>query len=45
MKEVVRSYKIDTKNVSMSDTLIVNIDHEAKPFLKSYKFRGSDVAQ
>ena len=39
-----KSYKIDTKNVYMSDTLIVNIDHETKPFLKSYKFRGSDVA-
>ncbi len=42
--ETSKSYKIDTKNVSINDTLIVNIDHEAKPFLKSYKFRGSDVA-
>lgn len=25
------------------DTLTVNIDHEAKPFKKSFRFKGSDV--
>lgn len=39
-----KSYKIDTKNVSQGDFLVVNIDHETKSFSKSYKFNGSDVA-
>ena len=39
-----KSYKIDTKAVSSGDTLIVNIDHESKPFKKTFTFRGSDVA-
>lgn len=39
-----KSYKIDTKNVSRGDILVVNIDHETKSFRKSYKFNGSDVA-
>ncbi len=39
-----KSYKIDTKTVSLGDILVVNIDHETKSFQKSYKFNGSDVA-
>lgn len=39
-----KSYKIDTKTVSWGDILVVNIDHETKPFCKSYKFNGSDIA-
>lgn len=39
-----KSYKIDTKTVSRGDILVVNIDHEIKPFYKSYKFNGADVA-
>lgn len=39
-----KSYKIDTKNVSIGDILIVNIDHETKPFRKTFQFNGSDVA-
>ena len=39
-----KSYKIDTKNVSRGDILVVNIDHETISFRKSYKFNGSDVA-
>ena len=39
-----KSYKIDTKTVSRVDTLVVNIDHETKPFLRIYKFNGADVA-
>jgi hypoxanthine-DNA glycosylase len=39
-----RSYKIDTKNVTRSDTLIVNIDHESKTFKKNYRFKGADIA-
>jgi hypoxanthine-DNA glycosylase len=39
-----KSYKIDTKTISKGDILVVNIDHETKPFRASYKFSGSDVA-
>ncbi len=39
-----KSYKIDTKSVSRGDILVVNIDHESKPFHKTYKFAGSDIA-
>ncbi|MFM1999937.1 MAG: hypothetical protein RL204_1884 [Bacteroidota bacterium] len=39
-----KTYKIDTKNVSLGDILVVNIDHETKSFRQSYKFNGSDVA-
>jgi len=39
-----KSYKIDTKTVCRGDTLVVNIDHETKPFRKTFKFNGSDVA-
>lgn len=39
-----KSYKIDTKTVSRGDILVVNIDHESKPFLKTFKFNGLDVA-
>lgn len=37
-----KSYKIDTKSVSSGDILVVNIDHESKPFHKTFKFTGSD---
>lgn len=39
-----KSYKIDTKTVSRSEILVVNIDHETKSFRKTYKFNGADVA-
>lgn len=39
-----KSYKIDTKTVSRGDIMIVNIDHDTKPFRKTFKFSGSDVA-
>lgn len=39
-----KSYKINTKQVSIGDILIVNIDHESKPFHKTYKFNGAEVA-
>ena len=42
--ETSKNYKIDTKNVSKNDFLVVNIDHETKPFRKTYKFNGADVA-
>ena len=39
-----KSYKVDTKSVSNGDILVVNIEHESKPFHISYRFKGSDVA-
>lgn len=39
-----KSYKIDTKQISQCEVLVVNIDHEKKPFHKTYKFNGADVA-
>jgi hypothetical protein len=39
-----KNYRINTKKVVSNDTLIVNIDHETKPFKKSFRFKGSDVA-
>src|SRR5579862_4228043 len=39
-----KSYKIDTKQVCRGDILIVNIDHENKPFHKTFKFDGAAVA-
>lgn len=39
-----KSYRIDTKTVTSGDILVVNIDHESKPFRKTFKFNGSDVA-
>jgi hypoxanthine-DNA glycosylase len=39
-----KSYKIDTKQISSGDTLTVNIDHEGKPFHKTYRFTGSNIA-
>lgn len=41
--ETSKSYQIDTKNVTSTDTLIVNIHHESKPFKESYTFSGPDV--
>ena len=38
-----KNYKIDTKQVSHNDILIVNIDHESKDFSKTYEFNGVDV--
>lgn len=39
------SYKIDTSKVTANDLLIVNIKHESKPFKRTYKFNGIEVAQ
>jgi hypothetical protein len=42
-KETSVNYRVHIDGISASDTLIVNITHEKKPFAKSYKFRGGDV--
>lgn len=38
------NYKIDTRMVTSNDTLIVNIDHEANPFKKTFTFSGKELA-
>lgn len=42
-KETSVNYRVDIKAVTSGDTLVVNIEHESKPFRKTYKFRGNDV--
>lgn len=42
-KETSVNYRVDLNGISPGDTLIINIDHESKPFRKAFKFRGSDV--
>lgn len=37
------NYRVHLDGVAPSDTLIVNIKHESKSFLKSFKFKGSEV--
>ena len=37
------NYRVHIDSISPSDTLIVNIKHESKPFTKSFKFKGSEV--
>lgn len=39
-----KNYKIDTKNIDKEDTLIVNITHESRDFVQSYRFNGEKVA-
>lgn len=38
------SYKVDVKKVLASDTLVVMVNHESKPFNKTYYFKGEDLA-
>jgi hypothetical protein len=39
------NYRVDIKGVASSDTLVVEISHESRPFHKVFKFRGRDVLQ
>lgn len=39
-----KTYKVDTSSVTLADTLRVNIDHESKPYKRSFWFNGRDVA-
>ena len=36
-------YKVDCEEVSTADFLIVNISHEDKSFIKTYRFSGVDL--
>jgi len=42
-KDTSISYKVNTKNVLANDKLIVNINHETKPFRATYIFKGVDI--
>ncbi len=42
--ETSRNYRVDVKAVEKGDVLIVNIDHESKPYHKTFSFAGKDVA-
>ncbi len=37
------NYRVHINGINTGDTLVVNINHESAPFLKSYRFKGSDV--
>ena len=39
------NYRVHIKGLAKGDTLVVNIDHESKPFKKQFKFRAADVLQ
>ncbi len=43
--ETSKSYKVDTKLVSNKDILIVNISHESKSLIKTYKFKGDHLTK
>jgi hypothetical protein len=38
-----QKYTVDTKVVTNGDILIVNINHESNPFVKTYRFYGADL--
>lgn len=38
------NYRVDVSSVLRTDTLVVYINHESKPFKRTYRFNGKDVA-
>lgn len=38
-----KNYRVDTSKVKKGDTLLVNVYHESKPFLKSFRFGWKQV--
>ena len=44
-KDTSVNYRIHLNGITASDTLVVNISHESKPFSKTFRFRGRDVLQ
>jgi hypothetical protein len=44
-KDTSVNYRVDIKGIAASNTLVVEISHESKPFRKVFKFRGRDVLQ
>ena len=37
------NYRVHIDGIADSDTLVVTISHESKPFRKTFRFKGSDV--
>jgi len=42
-KDTSVNYRVDITGIAPSDTLVVEIGHESKPFQKLFKFRGIDI--
>jgi hypothetical protein len=42
-KESSVNYRVHIIGIASNDTLIVSIDHESKPYRKTFKFKGSEV--
>ena len=42
-KETSYNYRVDIAKVQAGDRLIVNINHESKPFKKTFYFSGKDL--
>ena len=42
-KDTSVNYRVHINGLSSTDILIVNINHESKPFKKTFKFKGIDV--
>ena len=36
-------YRVSIVGITAADLLVVVVNHESKPFNKTYKFKGSDV--
>ncbi len=37
------NYRIHLDGLANGDTLVVNINHESKPFSKTFRFKGAEV--
>ena len=37
------NYRVAINDIDSSDTLVVEVTHESKPYKKSFKFKGSDI--
>lgn len=37
------NYRIHLEGLSVNDTLVVNINHESKPWRRTYRFNGREV--
>lgn len=42
-KDTSVNYRVHIDGITAGDTLVVNVKHESRPFIKSYKFKGSEV--
>jgi hypothetical protein len=42
-KDTSVNYRVHIDGIAANDTLIVNINHESKPWHRTFKFKGRDV--